>query len=161
MEDVMTDLHSAADATFKAFDDLSFGVLIQILGRVAHRELESVSQSHGLSAGHLSLLGMVQRYPRRQLRYYGGILAVPEATLSRYTEKLTVLNLVQRHRDKDDGRATLLVATQDGKQIVETVRADLARVNAQFEEALGDTDMDTLRHTIAQFLIRLKLNDRI
>ena len=144
---------------FHSFEDLSFGVLIQILGRLAFQELEALSQCHGMSAGHLSLLGMVRRYPGQQLRFYGQILKLPEATLSRYATKLSQQALVESRADASDARCKLLFITVAGEQMVETILSDLRVVNLRFEEAVGKEELEALRGKIGEFLDRMAEQD--
>lgn len=125
-------------------DNLSFGVLIQIAGRLATNEVEKLAQPAGLAAGHLVLLGMVERQPDMVLQQYSAILEINDSTLSRYAEKLVNLGYVERYRSSEDGRAVKMAVTEAGRRVVDEARDYFEPIKARYEAALGADDLETL-----------------
>lgn len=79
-------------------------------------------------------------------------LSADPSTISRHVAQLVERGYVRREADPNDGRATLLVITDEGR---ETTRAIRERRRAALDAALGDwtdEDMSTLITLLNRFL---------
>ncbi|MFP5069365.1 MarR family winged helix-turn-helix transcriptional regulator [Pseudonocardia nantongensis] len=74
------------------------------------------------------------------------------STISRQTAALVRTGLVERRADPDDGRASLLAATDDGVRVIETERRRRARVIAEVLAGWDAGDRDSLTTLLARFL---------
>ncbi|MDY6808189.1 MarR family transcriptional regulator [Gordonia sp. HNM0687] len=92
------------------------------------------------SAAFKSLFHLA-RQPMRSRELAENLNADP-STVSRYVAQLVDLGLVRREADPDDGRATQLVITDDGRARVEAMRA--VRRTAM-DQAMSDWSDDELR----------------
>ncbi|WP_211299464.1 MarR family winged helix-turn-helix transcriptional regulator [Pukyongiella litopenaei] len=95
-------------------------------------QLEAVAQQSDLAAGHLSLLGAVCRFPGLGQHAYSEILAINDATLGRYVDRLLRQGLVDRRRSKQDRRAVRIFETPAGREC-------FLSASRQLEEMLVDT----------------------
>lgn len=75
-------------------------------------------------------------------------LSADPSTVSRHVAQLVELGLVRREADPDDGRATLLVITEAGRQRVEGMRAIRRRA---FDAAMADWSQEELSTLVVLF----------
>lgn len=134
------------------YDDIEFSVLLQIAGRMIAQDVEAIGKEFGLSAGHLSVLGMISRKPHLAQGLYGAILAINDATLARYVEKLVALELVARERCENDRRAVRLQMTPAGETMVADVRGRLSAVRKSLDSRLNPKQVAELQANLVTFL---------
>ena len=136
-------------------DSLSFGVLIQIVGRYVTAELDMHSRRLGLASGQLSLLGMVQRRPGLLLSQYASILKIDDGTLSRYAIRLEERGYVTRERHRDDSRGIALIVTELGKDVTLEVRNSLETVSERYDSLAGADLIESLGKDLRSFMYAL------
>ncbi len=134
------------------YQDIDFAVLLQIAGRMIGQYVEQVARDTGLSAGHLSLLGMVHRKPGLSQKTYSTILAIDDATLARYVQKLAQHGLLLREGSEDDGRIVLLRLSREGEAFIRDVLDRLSGVRAQLQARLPEAELKRLQDSLVAFL---------
>lgn len=122
--------------------------LLRMMERVQARQ--AARAPDGLErATYLLLVHLVTDGPRR-LGALADAVHSDASTVSRQAAALVKLGLVERRADPDDGRASLLAATDDGVRVFEDKRR---RRNELFDQLLaGWTEED--RHTLGDLLAR-------
>ena len=134
------------------YEDIDFAVLVQIAGRMIAHHLEALGKDSGLSAGHLSVLGMIHRKPGLVQSVYGAILAINDATLGRYVDKLEDRGLVLRERCDDDRRTVRLTLTEPGLTFILQIKARLDERRSEITGGLGFADISELQENLVTFL---------
>ncbi len=134
------------------YEDIDFAVLLQIAGRMIAQHVETIGKDAGLSAGHMSVLGMIHRKPGLVQSVYGGILAINDATLGRYVDKLEDRGLVLRERCDGDRRTVRLTLTQSGLTYTLASKKRLATLRAEVTGGLGSADISILQENLVTFL---------
>lgn len=134
------------------YEDIDFAVLVQIAGRMIAQYVEVIGKDLGLSAGHLSVLGMVHRKPGLVQNVYGSILAINDATLGRYVDKLVDRGLLRRERCDEDRRTVLLTPTEDGLAFILEVKTRLAGVQEDITGRLSAPEIAQLQANLVTFL---------
>ncbi len=143
---------SESDLPKGIYEAIDFAVLLQIAGRMIAQHVEAIGKEAGLSAGHLSVLGMVHRKPGLVQNVYGSILAINDATLGRYVDKLVDHGLVQRARSDEDRRTVRLTLTDAGLDYILTAKSRLAAIRQDIKRGLQDTDISQLEKNLITFL---------
>jgi DNA-binding MarR family transcriptional regulator len=143
---------SESDLPKGIYESIDFAVLLQIAGRMIAQHVEAIGKDSGLSAGHLSVLGMVNRKPGLVQNVYGSILAINDATLGRYVDKLVDHGLVQRTRSDEDRRTVRLTLTDAGLDYILTAKSRLAAIRQDIKRGLQDTDISQLEKNLITFL---------
>ena len=134
------------------YEDLDFTVLVQIAGRMIAQHVEAIGKESALSAGHLSVLGMIHRKPGMVQSVYGAILAINDATLGRYVDKLEDHGLVLRERCDDDRRSVRLTLTDPGLTFIIAVKTRLAEIRSEVTGGLSPSDISVLQENLVAFL---------
>jgi DNA-binding MarR family transcriptional regulator len=113
------------------------------------------AQSHGPDsierATYLLLVHLVKDGPQRASALADAVHSDP-STISRQIGHLVKLGYVERTADPDDGRATRLAATDEGRRVLESNRA---RRTASIAELLGSwspADRTTLAELLGRFV---------
>ncbi|MGR3758757.1 MarR family winged helix-turn-helix transcriptional regulator [Roseobacteraceae bacterium NS-SX3] len=143
---------SGPDIPAGVYDEIDFAVLLQIAGRMIAQHVEAIGRDFGLAAGHLSLLGMVHRKPGLVQNVYGEILAINDATLARYVDKLAARGLLRRERPETDRRTVRLDLTAEGREVVGEVIARLSGVREDFRARLSEAQVEQLHTHLVAFL---------
>lgn len=78
-------------------------------------------------------------------------VCVDPSTISRQIDQLVKLGLVERRADPQDGRATLLAATEDGVALHRTMRKRRDHVTAELLTAWSPDDVRALAHLLSRF----------
>ncbi|MFC3615588.1 MarR family winged helix-turn-helix transcriptional regulator [Lutimaribacter marinistellae] len=133
-------------------NDIPTGVLLQVAGRVAAEALDRTGRDFGVSGGHLSLLGMIVRFPGLPQSSYGAILVLNDATLGRYAMRLEEKGLVERHRGDQDSRTVMLTPTQEGLAVFKELRQRLTSVASEFRDGMPAGRYEELFELLAEFL---------
>ncbi|EAQ46157.1 hypothetical protein MED193_07179 [Roseobacter sp. MED193] len=134
------------------YEDIDFSVLTQIAGRMIAQHVEAIGKESGLSAGHLSVLGMVHRKPGLVQSVYGAILAINDATLGRYVDKLEDQGLVLRERCDDDRRTVRLTLTDPGLAYTIAAKKRLEDLRSEVTGGLSHADISVLQESLVTFL---------
>ena len=134
------------------YEDVDFAVLVQIAGRMIAQYVEVIGKEAGLSAGHLSVLGMVYRKPDLVQNVYGSILAINDATLGRYVDKLETRGLLLRQRCAEDRRTVRLNLTPAGTGYILEVKSRLADLRAEVQGRLTAEQVEQLQSNLVTFL---------
>lgn len=134
------------------YEEIDFAVLLQIAGRMIAQHVDAIGKEAKLSAGHLSVLGMVHRKPRLVQNVYGSILAINDATLGRYVDKLVDHGLLLRERCDDDRRTVRLTLTDAGQGYILNVRARLNEVRVDMTGRLSTSEIAQLQENLVTFL---------
>jgi DNA-binding MarR family transcriptional regulator len=111
------------------------------MGREVHPDLDP--EAYGLLAG-------IHDYSRARASDLAGHFGLGKATVSRQLKVLAELGLIEREPDPADGRAHVLVITEEGRQRMETTRA--AR-RSRWHAVLGRWPVDDVR-LLADMLAR-------
>ena len=134
------------------YEDIDFAVLVQIAGRMIAQYVEAIGKDLGLSAGHLSVLGMVRRKPGLVQNVYGSILAINDATLGRYVDKLAERGLLRRERCDEDRRTVCLTLTDEGMTFILEVKTRLSGVQDDITARLSAPEIAQLQANLVTFL---------
>lgn len=74
------------------------------------------------------------------------------STVSRHIAHLVALGYVRREADPDDGRATILVLTDDGRRQVAAVRAHRRHALTTMLDSFTDDEIDSLTGLMSRFV---------
>jgi DNA-binding MarR family transcriptional regulator len=83
------------------------------------------------------------------------------STISRQVSSLVRLGYVERTADPDDGRATLLAATGEGRRVFEENRRSRNQNLAELLAAWPEADREALRELLGRFAADLERLDRL
>jgi len=122
------------------------GVLVRRARRVIAERAQSVDPT--LAGVSYLLLGYVSRLGPLRASELGAAFHMDKAGVSRQVQQLIDLGLLDRHPDPDDGRATLLSISEEGRRRMQAVAAARREWLAQ---RLGEWDHDEL----AAFVVNL------
>ncbi|GAC68139.1 MarR family winged helix-turn-helix transcriptional regulator [Gordonia soli] len=136
--------HTAIDELFD-----SLNRFMRLRDRAAHTTFRSADGEVEIEIAAFKGLFHLARQPMRS-RALADCLNADPSTVSRHVAQLVDLGLLRREADPDDGRATLLVITDAGRERVESMR----RVRrAALDEAMADwTDHEV--HTLVTLFSR-------
>lgn len=132
---------TAGDTRVDALRDLEteVGVLIRRVRRVIGERARAVHPEL-LPASYLMLAHVRDHGPLRASAMCA-VFDIDKGAISRQVQHLIDLGLVDRQPDPEDGRATLLTASEDGRQRLETVAVERREMLA---ERLGEWSADEL-----------------
>lgn len=134
------------------YEDIDFAVLLQIGGRMIAQYVDAIAKDCDLSGGHLSVLGMIHRKPDLVQSVYGSILAINDATLGRYVEKLAERGLILRERCANDRRTVRLSLTPTGTDLILDVKSRLSVVRDDMTRRLSPAEIAQLQANLVTFL---------
>lgn len=143
---------SEADLPKGIYEDIDFAVLLQIAGRMITQYVDAIGKDCDLSGGHLSVLGMIYRRPGLVQSVYGSILAINDATLGRYVEKLAERGLISRERCETDRRTVRLSLTSAGTDLILDVKSRLTVVRDDMTRRLSPAEIAQLQENLVTFL---------
>ena len=135
----------------KSIDGL-FEVLsryVRLRDRVVHATVRSIDGDYETAA--LRGLFHLDRKAMRSRDLAEALYADP-STVSRHVAQLVDLGLVRREADPDDGRATLLVITDAGRERVESMRATRRLAMQDALAGWTDDEMDSLTTLLDRFV---------
>ncbi|WP_308041160.1 MarR family transcriptional regulator [Streptomyces sp. PSKA30] len=120
--------HSAAQGSDPAHD-----ALMDRLARAAagyYRDLTAAAAMHGLTMTQAKMLILLrQPLPMRGL---AGLLSCDASNITGLVDRLEARGLVSRHLDAADRRIKNVVATEEGREAVRLIRADMRATSAAF-----------------------------
>ncbi len=141
------------EAATAIYAELNLGVLLQVAGRMMTEQLEIVAQESDLAAGHLSLLGVVCRFPGLGQNAYSEILAINDATLGRYVDRLVQRGMVDRRRSAQDRRAVRIYDTQAGRDCFAAATGQLEGFRREMRRMLPEGVSDQMADLLRLFVV--------
>ena len=134
---------------------------VQLLTRSIHLLRSHVAAADAQSlpwSTYMLLFHLITGGPRR-----AGALAelacIDPSTASRQIDTLVRLGLVERQADPNDGRATVLVATQAGRDVKERMHRNRDTLMAELVADWPDEDVENLTRLLGRF--NASLTDRM
>jgi DNA-binding MarR family transcriptional regulator len=91
----------------------------------------------------------------RQVSELTRLAHVRKQTMAQAVEELERLGYVERRPDPNDRRARLVFLTDKGRSMRPVTMAAGRRVDAQWARVIGRAELETLRATLQQALLRL------
>ncbi|WP_435768480.1 MarR family winged helix-turn-helix transcriptional regulator [Nocardioides sp. SYSU DS0651] len=128
-----------ARAEMVARIETEVGVLVRRVRRVIRERAEAVHPD--LQPASYLLLGYVRDHGPVRASVIGVVFGIDKGAISRHTQHLIDLGLVDRAPDPEDGRATLLTVSEEGERRIEAV-AEMRR--RALDERLGDWSAEEL-----------------
>lgn len=122
---------------------------VRLRDRAVHRMVWSVDGEYETAA--LKGLFHLARQSMRSRDLADALHADP-STVSRHVSQLVELGLVRREADPDDGRATLLVITDSGRERVEAMREARRSAMRGALAEWSDSEMETLTTLLDRFV---------
>lgn len=121
------------DSSAAQGSDPSHDALMERLARAAagyYRDLTAAAAMHGLTMTQAKMLILLrQPLPMRAL---AGLLACDASNITGLVDRLEARGLVSRHLDAADRRIKNVVATEEGREAVRLIRADMRATSAAF-----------------------------
>lgn len=125
-------------------DNLFF--LTSAFSRLLSREADEVFSSVGLSSSHVLILHLVDNNPNIQPGNLAKKLYLKPSTITRLVQKLERRGFVER---KSEGRATSVVCTKKGSELVLETQKLWSRLIDQKREQLGNRYVEVLSEMIS------------
>lgn len=129
------------------FDNLFF--LTNAFSRILSREADEVFASVGLASSHVLILQLVDENPDIQPSSLAEKLHLKPSTITRLVQKLERRKLVER---KSEGRATSIVCTNKGRQLVSETKGQWSELMDQKRDQLGERYVEVLSEMISNAL---------
>ncbi|MFP5347959.1 MAG: MarR family winged helix-turn-helix transcriptional regulator [Actinomycetes bacterium] len=126
---------------------------VQLLTRTMHVLRNQVAAAGGDDlpwSTYMLLFHLVSGGPRRASAL-AEVACIDPSTVSRQVSDLVRLGLVERRADPDDGRATVLVATERGVETQQRMRRGRDRMMARVLQSWSDKDVDQLTGALRRF----------
>ncbi|CAM5726616.1 DNA-binding MarR family transcriptional regulator OS=Streptomyces violarus OX=67380 GN=FHS41_000604 PE=4 SV=1 [Streptomyces violarus] len=123
-----TDRSAAQDS------DPAHDALMERLARAAagyYRDLTAAAAMHGLTMTQAKMLILLRQQPL-PMRALAGRLACDASNITGLVDRLEARGLVARHADAADRRIKNVVATEEGREAVRLIRADMRATSAAF-----------------------------
>lgn len=124
-----------ADRSAAPDSDPAHDALMERLARAAagyYRDLTAAAAIHGLTMTQAKMLILLRQQPL-PMRALAGRLACDASNITGLVDRLEARGLVSRHADAADRRIKNVVATEEGREAVRLVRADMRATSAAFE----------------------------
>ncbi|MFI9345252.1 MarR family winged helix-turn-helix transcriptional regulator [Streptomyces sp. NPDC052773] len=122
-----------ADRSAAPDSDPAHDALMERLARAAagyYRDLTAAAALHGLTMTQAKMLILLrQPLPMRAL---AGRLGCDASNITGLVDRLEARGLVSRHADPTDRRIKNVVATEEGREAVRLIRADMRATSAAF-----------------------------
>ncbi|MEZ5246036.1 MAG: MarR family winged helix-turn-helix transcriptional regulator [Acidimicrobiales bacterium] len=127
---------------------------VERLGRALRAARQHAATRHALSALGLSVLEILADDRARRVGDLAAELDVSQPTVSDALATLDSRGLVERHRDPNDLRSTLVTLTDRGKDVAAAIATELAPLLAA--EAGSTTDRSTTLRVLLGEIARLQ-----
>lgn len=132
-------------------DELSWGILdgsvgprVRLLRNVLSARSISVSAPYGLPTGSLTVLSLVAANPGSSQTALAHRAGINKSALVGIVDELERRGLAARDRSSDDRRRNSLSVTDEGRQAMDALFAQVTQEEASVREALGEKDMAAL-----------------
>ncbi|QEV30147.1 MarR family transcriptional regulator [Streptomyces coeruleorubidus] len=96
-----------------------------------YRDLTAAAAMHGLTMTQAKMLILLRQQPL-PMRALAGRLACDASNITGLVDRLEARGLVARHADAADRRIKNVVATEEGREAVRLIRADMRATSAAF-----------------------------
>ncbi|MFH9066796.1 MarR family winged helix-turn-helix transcriptional regulator [Streptomyces coeruleorubidus] len=123
-----------ADRSAAQDSDPAHDALMERLARAAagyYRDLTAAAALHGLTMTQAKMLILLRQQPL-PMRALAGRLACDASNITGLVDRLEARGLVARHADAADRRIKNVVATEEGREAVRLIRADMRATSAAF-----------------------------
>ncbi|CAM5382027.1 MarR family winged helix-turn-helix transcriptional regulator [Streptomyces coeruleorubidus] len=123
-----------ADRSAAQDSDPAHDALMERLARAAagyYRDLTAAAAMHGLTMTQAKMLILLRQQPL-PMRALAGRLACDASNITGLVDRLEARGLVARHADAADRRIKNVVATEEGREAVRLIRADMRATSAAF-----------------------------
>ncbi|MEU8849435.1 MarR family transcriptional regulator [Streptomyces sp. NPDC048564] len=123
-----------ADGSAAQDSDPAHDALMERLARAAagyYRDLTAAAAMHGLTMTQAKMLILLRQQPL-PMRALAGRLACDASNITGLVDRLEARGLVSRHADAADRRIKNVVATEEGREAVRLIRADMRATSAAF-----------------------------
>jgi DNA-binding MarR family transcriptional regulator len=118
---------------------------LRLLDRANHQFSD---KPHGVEkAGYMLMAHLVMNGPKRASALAEGVHSDP-STVSRQVAQLVRAGLLERRADPQDGRACLLAATDEGRQLFDHMRA---KRNVHLDQMLASWPLDRRQQLVELF----------
>ncbi|GGU41481.1 MarR family winged helix-turn-helix transcriptional regulator [Streptomyces coeruleorubidus] len=114
--------------------DPAHDALMERLARAAagyYRDLTAAAAMQGLTMTQAKMLILLRQQPL-PMRALAGRLACDASNITGLVDRLEARGLVARHADAADRRIKNVVATEEGREAVRLIRADMRATSAAF-----------------------------
>jgi DNA-binding MarR family transcriptional regulator len=144
------------DEEFDIADAVSIGLIriVRLLDR-AHAQYQAEHPDAVERATYHLLVHLVKGGPQRAGTLAEAVHSDP-STISRQIAALVKLGYVERTADPEDGRATLLAATDEGRRVFEENRRIRNENLAELLATWSDADRRALRELLGRFVTDLE-----
>jgi len=123
--------------------------LFSVTSRHREAQIDELLRPLGLNLPRYIALGMIARFEPCSMTHLAGYSALDRTTLTRMTDQLVRANLVERTTPPSDRRQVLLSMTEVGRDVLESARAVVDRVNNDLVRALPDADQRAIARGFA------------
>jgi DNA-binding MarR family transcriptional regulator len=123
-----------ADSSAAQGSDPAHDALMERLARAAagyYRDLTAAAAMHGLTMTQAKMLILLRQQPL-PMRALAGRLACDASNITGLVDRLEARGLVARHADAADRRIKNVIATEEGREAVRLIRADMRATSAAF-----------------------------
>ena len=124
---------------------------VHVVAMLTDAAMAAVMAPHGLSGSDYAVLSILAARGPRTPTELARVTGTPLATVSKKVRRLQRRGLVARTPNPDDGRSSLLAATEDGRAVVAQASPDFGELLERLDVALGDA-----REHVAWALDRLE-----
>lgn len=118
----------------------SFGYLVNLLARQFIRSLDRRIETHGLMHGQFPALLMLWERPGLTQAEIARIVAVEQPTMANTLNRMERDGWVERRRDPDDRRRTLIYPTEKALGVKDEVLAMAGEVNEIATRGMTDAE---------------------
>lgn len=112
------------------------------------RRARAADAALGVPPGQLSALSVLVFGGDRTIAQLADAEQVTSPTMTRIVDGLERANLAERHPHPDDGRATLVRASRNGRRVMERGRQRRVALISGLLEHLDDADLGAVAHAV-------------
>jgi DNA-binding MarR family transcriptional regulator len=109
----------------------------------------------GLTVAQLSALLIIEARDGRRMKELAETLMLDKSAVTGLAKRIESKGLITKAPCKEDSRATRLVITEQGKQVVKTGKQLMKTVNEEIAEGFSEDELDTvlrfLKHLVEKF----------
>lgn len=131
-----------------AIDLLSIPPLIfrEIRGKLIKTTLADIDAN--ITPLHFEIIRLLEKEGKLHVTEIGNRLRIAKAQMTKLTDKLVDLKLVERQTDVTDRRTCMITLSPRGKAVLEKHRASLMNALRETMEQLSDEDLRDLSNTL-------------
>ena len=135
LEKVATDLLSIPPLIFR-----------EIRGKLIKTTLADIDAN--ITPLHFEIIRLLEKEGKLHVTEIGNRLRIAKAQMTKLTDKLVDLKLVERQTDVTDRRTCMITLSPRGKTVLEKHRASLMNALRETMEQLSDEDLRDLSNTL-------------